>query len=263
MPPSQDRPNRSSAAYLKETLALGSDGLYASPLALSRADDGSIENPQRSTVRYSQPVYKDGKSRGILMVDLLGESFLARLREAGAANGRKAMLVNQEGFYLLHPETENEWGFELNRNKKFSNDFEDIAQVVQSGGAGVLTVGGEMLAYAPIYPKPGDKNYYWVQVQTVPEEAVLAEVGQFRSVALTILVVSLIAMVSIGALLARRMIAVPLAQTAEVLDSVARGDYSSRVAIDSNDELGRVGIALNQTIETVKQALDEVKHAAD
>ena len=174
-------------------------------------------------------------------MDLLGESFLGPLREAGVANGRDTMLVNQEGSYLLHPEEKKQWGFDLNRNEKFSNDFEDIAQVVESGEAGVLTVGGQMLAYAPIYPKPGDESYYWVQIQTVPEEVVLAEVGQFRFVALTILVVGLIAMVSVGALLARRMITAPLTQIAEVLDFVAQGDYSSRVAIDSNDELGRVG----------------------
>ena len=263
VPPPEDRPNRSTAGYLKETLALPSDGLYASPLALSRLDDGRIQRPHRSTVSYAQPVYTDATPRGILIVDLLGESFLGPLREAGVANGRDTMLVNQEGSYLLHPEEKKQWGFDLNRNEKFSNDFEDIAQVVESGEAGVLTVGGQMLAYAPIYPKPGDESYYWVQIQTVPEEVVLAEVGQFRFVALTILVVGLIAMVSVGALLARRMITAPLTQIAEVLDFVAQGDYSSRVAIDSNDELGRVGTSLNQTIETVKRALDDVKHAAE
>ena len=263
VPPPEERPNRSRAEYLRETLALPSDGLYASPLALSREDDGRIETSHRSTVSYARPVYMDEKSRGIVIVDVLGESFLTPLREAGVVDGRKVMLVNQQGFYLLHPDEEKQWGFDLNRDQEFNDDFGEVAGVVQSGKAGVLTLGGEMLAYAPIYPKPGDESYFWVQIQTVPEAVVLAEVGQFRGVALTILLVSLVAVVSIGVLLARRMIAAPLARTAAVLDAVAKGDYSPRVTIDSSDELGRVGTSLNQTIETVKEALDEVKLGAD
>ena len=180
VPPPEDRPNQSGAVYLTKTLGLPSGGVYASPLALSRLDDGRIETPQRSSMSYAQPVYKDGKAQGIVIVDVLGESFLTPLREAGVTSGRGAMLVNQEGFYLLHPEEDKQWGFDLGRDEKFSSDFENIANLVQSGEAGVLTVGGEMLAYAPIYPMAGDKSYYWVQIQSVPEDVVLAEVGQFR-----------------------------------------------------------------------------------
>lgn len=58
-----------------------------------------------------------------------------------------------------------------------------------------------------------------------------------------------------------RMIARPLNQTVQILESVAKGDFSQEVTIRSRDEIGRMGVALNQTIAALRKAAAESEHA--
>ncbi len=59
------------------------------------------------------------------------------------------------------------------------------------------------------------------------------------------------------------MIPRPLVETERVLDVATGGDYSRRVSIATSDELGRVAGSLNQTIDKVRNGLEEIKHAAE
>ncbi len=52
-----------------------------------------------------------------------------------------------------------------------------------------------------------------------------------------------------------RGILLPLHRTAAVLDAVAGGDLRERLDVDSDDEVGRMGDALNRTIQGIQQAL--------
>ena len=60
-----------------------------------------------------------------------------------------------------------------------------------------------------------------------------------------------------------RMITRPLRRAAGVLESVAQGDFTQRLEIRSRDEVGRMGAALDQALESVSRALTEVRAAAD
>ena len=64
------------------------------------------------------------------------------------------------------------------------------------------------------------------------------------------------AMVAVGVLVSwflARLISRPLNQTAAVLESVAKGDLSVQAAVSSSDEVGRIGVALNKTIEALRE----------
>ncbi|GEM_PF-1250319 len=57
-----------------------------------------------------------------------------------------------------------------------------------------------------------------------------------------------------GATISRSILG-PLHRTAAVLDAVAGGNLRERLEVDSEDEVGRMGSALNRTIQGIQQAL--------
>ena len=74
-------------------------------------------------------------------------------------------------------------------------------------------------------------------------------------VALTLVVFSLLGVTAGFWFLVNRSVLVPLARTMEVLGAVARGDLTERVAPDTDDEVGRMGQALDSALDNISAAL--------
>jgi len=60
-----------------------------------------------------------------------------------------------------------------------------------------------------------------------------------------------------------RLVTRPVTRTVNVLEAVAKGDYSQTVAVESKDELGRMGLALNTTISAIKSSIEQVREAGE
>ncbi|MDR7505836.1 MAG: methyl-accepting chemotaxis protein [Armatimonadota bacterium] len=60
-----------------------------------------------------------------------------------------------------------------------------------------------------------------------------------------------------------RVMATPLARAARVLEAVAAGDFAQQLKVQSRDEVGLMGAALNRAVESVRGALSEVQVAAE
>ncbi len=78
------------------------------------------------------------------------------------------------------------------------------------------------------------------------------------------LVISAIAILSLllAAHAVRRSIIVPLDESVRVMDAVAGGDLDARVAAGRNDELGRLGTAVNRALESMCGALSRIAENA-
>lgn len=83
-----------------------------------------------------------------------------------------------------------------------------------------------------------------------------------RGVVIMVVLSALIAATVLGVLITR-MITRPLGRAVRVLESVAAGDFTKRLKVTTQDEVGRMAVALNQALESVSQALQQVAAAAD
>jgi methyl-accepting chemotaxis protein len=83
--------------------------------------------------------------------------------------------------------------------------------------------------------------------------------SRFVVVAVVILVVGLA--LGIGVVIAR-MIARPLGEASDVLQTVAAGDFTQTLDIDTKDEVGTMATALNAAVRAMRTALHEVSLAA-
>ena len=82
-----------------------------------------------------------------------------------------------------------------------------------------------------------------------------------RTTLIGIVLVSVVLAVAVGYGSAKR-IARPLKSTVEVLERVARGDFTQRLEVGSQDEIGRMAKAVNQAIDGMRRALLEVNDAS-
>jgi methyl-accepting chemotaxis protein len=83
-----------------------------------------------------------------------------------------------------------------------------------------------------------------------------------RTSMILILCVALAVAMALGYFIAR-LIAAPLQRTVEVLESVAEGDLSQAMEVQTKDEVGKMAKALNAAVEGMREALSEVRGSAE
>ena len=98
-------------------------------------------------------------------------------------------------------------------------------------------------------------------MRTAAEEAD-ATYRSSRLVVLALMIGAMALALGMGLFVAR-LIARPLGQAGEVLERVAAGDFTRRLELDTTDEIGRMAAALNQAVDGMRAALQEVSDSAN
>jgi methyl-accepting chemotaxis protein len=90
-------------------------------------------------------------------------------------------------------------------------------------------------------------------------------VGELRQRAYLVQAAALVAVVLVVYLLVGfyRSATLPLRRTVDALGRLAAGDLTCRVPVDTRDEVGRMGAALNQAIARIRDAVDALQREAD
>jgi methyl-accepting chemotaxis protein len=85
---------------------------------------------------------------------------------------------------------------------------------------------------------------------------------QSRTVMLSIVLIAAGFAIGLGYFIGK-LIAAPLRQSVEVLESVAGGDLTRSLDVQTKDEVGQMATALNTAVEGMREALSEVRGSAD
>src|SRR5262249_43645535 len=98
--------------YFEKTIALAASDVYISPIEL-RQNQGVVEVPHVPIMRVAAPVFApDGRRLGIVVANLDLRPVFDRIRGAARQSSR-IYVVNDSGDYLLHPDPNREFGFQL------------------------------------------------------------------------------------------------------------------------------------------------------
>jgi len=130
-------------------------------------------------------------------------------------------------------------------------------QIEQNKRSGVQQVNG----YAPSKGALGFPGYGWGVMMRQDAEEAFVVARSLRNFIILAVVISGIIIAGIAYWISRA-VAKPVAKTAEVLAAVAAGDLAQRMSIDSQDELGRMAMALNTAVAASQKTLREVEEAA-
>lgn len=105
--------DRSGRPGFRQAIGLPYGQVHASRMGLF-VDQGRIVEPLMPVLHFSSPVRgKNGETAGLVVLSLDGEALMERLQAAESTALGKPLLVNPQGYWLLGPTPEQEWGFLL------------------------------------------------------------------------------------------------------------------------------------------------------
>ncbi len=97
--------------YFRQGIKLARNQIYVSRFDLNIEQD-ELERPYNPTIRFAAPVYgPDEHKSGVLVLHYNGGEILRQLAAASNNLPGRIFLVDEEGYWLLGPTTDDEWGF--------------------------------------------------------------------------------------------------------------------------------------------------------
>lgn len=123
---------------------------------------------------------------------------------------------------------------------------------------GTVSYAEEGKTYTVIYYRSTKTK--WETIGLIPDDYLSRDLKQFRRMMLIIAVILLGICVLMTNLLARQFIS-PIADTAKALEKFSQGDFSVRLSEDRSDEIGRMNIVFNSTIQNVQKLMQKVTQA--
>lgn len=140
--------DKSARYYVQAALKLAKGAVYISPLDLN-IDDGRVVVPYEPMIRLATPIFrKDGKPLGIFVLNVNAQSML-RLFTHSAAGGN-VVLLNQEGYWLKSPRSEEEWGFMFGNEETFGRRFPREWQLISSSDEGEAETGNGLWTWKTV-----------------------------------------------------------------------------------------------------------------
>jgi PAS domain S-box-containing protein len=251
--------NKTEYPYFAETMKLPPGGLYVSRLDLNR-ERGRIETPHRPTLRVATPVFDVlNQRKGVIVINLhaagLMNRILAQLRDLSG----QAYLVDQDGFFLAHPDPAKTFGFDLGHDYRLQHShprlaerlrdtetFVEIVRAAEVPGSESHAHGFRKIAYDPLNPRN-----YWAIVFDVPSSVALAPVTRLRDLLLGLgLAIALLGSYA-GFVWAGRM-SRPLKELTATANHIAGRHYDRRVELTGKrDEVRELSISFNSMVDAL------------
>ncbi len=138
--------------YVANTLALKKNDIYWSPFDLN-IENKKIETPYKPTIRIGTPVYSTyGQRTGVLILNFDGNKLINEFRRATANIANHIMLVNKSGYWLIHPQSKNEWGFMFSSPLTFSSQHPQLWKTISANQRITQQyINNNLLTYATIF----------------------------------------------------------------------------------------------------------------
>lgn len=182
----QDKHDR---PYFEETLWLAPGQIYVSPFDLN-IEHGSVDDPPKPTIRFSVPVADNqGLIRGMVVLNYMGQRLREKLRSLEGQAG-KIWLLNPEGYWLMGPTPQDEWGFVLqDRSQRSLARLSPRLWQQMQRESGVHHAAASWIKFERVYPLLGEKiaaggplfstpvdaeRYYWTIAVELAQSALQA-----------------------------------------------------------------------------------------
>ncbi|MEM9005977.1 MAG: methyl-accepting chemotaxis protein, partial [Cyanobacteria bacterium P01_F01_bin.86] len=253
-------------AYVVETFKMAPGNVFVSPVELKRGQDEQIEEPYKPVIRYSTPVVDaSGQVRGAIVVNIFADQLIdefTQIRETDAIHQNEdLLLVNQDGYYLHHPDSSKAWGFELGKEEEvLTNDFTpEVAEQILGEESGVIDVGSELLAHHKFIPDPEHPSAL-IAIAEVPKGVVFAPVNRFKVFSGIAILGSLGIGLPIAIAWGRQLVALMEKLTASI--STSSQEMATTIA-EQERVASQQATSVNETTTTMDELEASSRHAAE
>ena len=222
-----------------------------------------IVNRATGTVVFGivAPIKVDDQVVGVLMARASAVSLSEITDRLTFGESGAAFVVSRDGTILAGPVRE----YVLQQRNVFTDTAElaPIGQAIQElgiGNAGIARYSymgdTQITGFAPM-PQTG-----WMIGIGALEAEVLEDVVDLMH-SMVLISIGFVAVGIVVSVVVARMIAAPLIQQKTVVEGIAEGDFTQTVPVKTSDEVGALGRALNQTVESMRHALGLTSETTD
>ncbi|MCA8907478.1 MAG: GGDEF domain-containing protein [Rhodospirillaceae bacterium] len=150
----EDLQDRSDRNYFQQSINLHPGEVFISPLDLNM-EGGADHAQELPTIRVGTPVEdEDGQPRGIVLINVDASPILEGITNASALAPGDAMLINTDGYWLLSPHPEQEWGFLFpdRADQQMAVQFPEIWQGMADQGTGRIETDDGVVTFRRFSP---------------------------------------------------------------------------------------------------------------
>jgi signal transduction histidine kinase len=119
--------NKSNRYYIKESHNLNENQIYVSRFDLNM-EHGKVELPHRPVLRFVVPLFNKKAERVLSLVINIDGTKLIKEIESFNSPFSNIMILDYEGYWLSHKDTDNTWGFMYDdkRHIHFIDEYPDV-----------------------------------------------------------------------------------------------------------------------------------------
>jgi signal transduction histidine kinase len=220
-----------------------------------RREGGSVAVPHVPVLEVALPVHDAaGAFTAIVAVEVDFARFVDGLFPT--RGGRYAYYVaDGDGDYLIHPERERAFGFELGRRYRVQDEFPRLASLFETGATAVTVNEGaaasdaaRLVSFRKVFPHPERPLALGISASY---DDIAARTPGIGWLALGIVCVLLVAAV-VAAWLAASVLTAPLARITDAVRGFARGDNAVPLPVERADEIGILARTIDESMKAVK-----------
>lgn len=244
--------NAADEKWYKEIIESKQDNVFTAP---EKDKDGRLLMTIASLIKDNA-----GNKVGYAITNINLNAVCSEVQGLRLGDNGYSILVDNDGTYLYNPDSSKI----LNGNIKEENDrsYQLISNKILASNAAFtrfeLDNGDEMLCIS--CPVIGTR---WFMATIAYESELMEPVSNALTIMMTVSLV-LLAIIFAGIVVAVNHITKPLGTMMMVMRRLSEGDFSKQENnIKSNDELGRLAIALDNMRDEVAQVLNKVKYSAE
>ncbi len=238
--PQEKLQNKASRYYFQNTMMLESGQMYVSDLDLN-VEEGKIEIPYRPVIRYAMPIYdSNDNKKGMIVLSVLTNFLLQEIAQWKGQWQEQSMMVDDQGFYLEHPDKKKEWGGpkSLNTGEGLKKDFSaEIVSRILSGKSDQIKLNDEVIFSEPIFLHPDRKDIFLVLIVKLKKSILFAPIIRFRNTFIGIIFFVCVLVVIIGLILSK-FLTKSITNLSYIIKKTGEGSWDASIEIPhTGDEI--------------------------
>jgi len=250
--------------YFKEALKLENGEIYISDIDLNHKE-GRVEEPFKPMIRYITPIYKNNGLKGFLVLGINMKYLLSDIeRERTQSKYENTMLLDKNGYYLLHPDKEKEWGGirDLNTGENFSKDYPKVTdEVFSSKTQKIKSNEKSILFWYPIELECLN-NKKMIMFTELQKYDYLKRLNGFRyyfifNVTITVLIM-IISVIIISFYLTK-----PILNIVKAVEDIGKGHFDVSLEINTGDELELLSCQIKKMAYELKDIYKNMEEEVD
>ncbi|WP_333225214.1 methyl-accepting chemotaxis protein [Microcoleus sp. BR0-C5] len=259
--PDSQLQNKADTDYFSATMKLKPGEVYVSSLNLNK-ERGKIEIPYKPTIRYATPIFNPkGERQGFVITNALASTLINMVENFNPEISDQSFILNQDGYYLAHPNPNKAWGFELKTKENVKNDYSgDIVAKILSGGQGNIDERDLVISYNTVFPSKETTNKFLVIVDTSPKKLLFYSIDSLQKIAAVITIVSLAVVLGFGWFFLQKIVALIRGLIYQI------SSFSLQIESNMNrqDEIAnRQFVSVNQTTITLENLARSSQQTAE